>query len=203
MINATSWPWTLEETAGQQGHGRTLAGSWQGSSTCPTSLPLRDHFPGGFYHTENWDLASINSQESRIRRASQAAMAWAQHCWGQAEQRGTSGQCHSTGTRANPALVAPTGHPQGQAWWGLSRGHVGQSRFAGQCWQRPLSAPILFAQEEEQVQTGPRGTRDTNAPWQGQHPAWLGGPTAARLTGMGCPRPATSRMALNPECQDG
>lgn len=64
-----------------------MAGPWQGSSTCSTSQLHRDHFPGGFYQTENRDLASIKPQKPRIRRVSQAVTAWAQHCWGQAEQR--------------------------------------------------------------------------------------------------------------------
>lgn len=73
----------------------------------------------------------------------------------------------------------------------------------GQRWQCRLSARILFAQEEEQVQTGPRGTPDRNAPWQSQHPGaqcgWgspqlPGSPGWAVLTQM----PPFARMALNP-----
>lgn len=143
------------------------ASTWQGPGRAAAPAPA----PGltgiisqmvFITHTENWDLANIRPHKS--------------HCWERAEQRGSSGQCHGTGTRVNPALVAPTGHSQGQAWWGLRGGHVEQSGFPRQCWQCPLSAQILCAQEEEQVQPGPRGTPERNAPWQSQHPGVAGGP---------------------------
>lgn len=152
-------------------------------------------------HTENWDLADTRPQKSGVRSASQAVMAWAQHCWGRAEQRGSSGQCHGTGTPSGPGAV------------GTPRWPRGTERVCRAVLAVPLICPNPVCTRGGASPAWPQG--DTGEKCSVAEPAprgtaWLGVPTAARLTGMGCPRPAATLCqdgveprAKHPACQDG
>lgn len=94
---------------------------------------------------------------------------------------------------------------------GLRRGYMGHGSICWAVLAVPLSARVLFAQEEEQVQPGPAGGHRSKIPHgtastQRQHPGgpacgWvLGVPAAGRPLGKAIPTklPPYAGMAVNP-----
>lgn len=179
---------------------KDMAGPWQGPGRAAAPAPPpRDHSPGGFYHTENWDLASVKPQKSRIKRVSQTVTTWAQPCREQAEQRGSSRQCHSTGDTCQPlwhppaTLRARRGGASPEATWNKAGlpGRAGSAPYLHKSCLHKRRSKSRLAPGRHRTEM-PRGRAST----QGHNVAG-GVPTAARLTGMGCPHTAATL------CQDG
>lgn len=173
------------------------AGSWQGSSTCPSSRPLRWFLS----HIENWDPASVRSQKCRARSASRAVTARAQHCWGRAEQRGSTGSARAQGqVPAQPlwhppdTLRARRGGDAAVATWdraGLPGSNAGSALYLPKSClhkrrSKPRPAPGGHRAQMPRGRASSRGTRCPGGPHSCQaHQDGLSPPRCHPVPGWG------------------
>lgn len=203
-----SRPWRRELVS------KDMAGSWQGSSTCPSSQPHRDHFPGGFYHTHRklgfsrYQTPEIRSQKRfpSCQGMGTALLGTSRAAW---QQRAVP--WHRDTCQPSPCGTHWT--PSGPGAVGTLRWPRGTERVCRAVLAVPLICPNPVCTRGGASPAWPQG--DTGEKCSVAEPAprgtaWLGVPTAARLTGMGCPHPAATLCqdgveprAKHPACQDG